>query len=89
MPLNIYAFNHYPKESVQDFLPDGQPEGSPFIFANTLGLANVHSILVFKHPGAGDFSPQSAHRKRAGGAAYFAVLTASRQLHGKPSRKAW
>ncbi len=60
VPLNIYAFNHFPKESVQDFGPDGQPDGNPFIYANTLGLANVHSILVFKHPGAGDFSPQSA-----------------------------
>ena len=59
VPLNVYAFSHYPKESVQNFLPDGQPAGSPFIFANTLGVANVHSILVFKHPGAGDFSPQS------------------------------
>ncbi len=60
VPLNVYAFNHYPKESVQDFTADGQPAGPPDIFANTLGLADVRSIWVFKHPGAGDFSPQSA-----------------------------
>lgn len=60
VPLNIYAFNHYPKESVQNYGPDGQPLGAPFLFANTLGVSYVHSIWVFKHPGAGDFSPQSA-----------------------------
>jgi hypothetical protein len=60
VPLNIYSFNHFPKESVQDFLPDGTPAGDPYVFANTLGVANVHSVLVFKHPGAGDFSPQGA-----------------------------
>lgn len=59
VPLNVYAFSHYPKEQVQNFLPDGEPAGDPFIFANTLGVADVHSIWVFKHPGAGDFSPQS------------------------------
>ena len=59
VPLNIYSFNHYPKESIQYFDSDGQPDGAPFIYANTLGLAEIHSILVFKHPGAGDFSPQS------------------------------
>ena len=60
VPLNVYSFNHYPKESVQNFLPSGEPAGDPFIYANTLGVADVHSIWVFKHPGAGDFSPQSA-----------------------------
>lgn len=60
VPLNVYAFNHYPKETVQNYLPNGQPDGDPFLFANTLGVADVHSIWVFKHPGAGDFSPQSA-----------------------------
>ena len=60
VPLNVYAFNYYPKESVQNFLPDGEPNGNPFIFANTLGVSYVHSFWVFRHPGAGDFSPQSA-----------------------------
>jgi hypothetical protein len=60
VPLNVYSFNHYPKESVQNFLPSGDPAGNPFIYANTLGVSYVHSIWVFKHPGAGDFSPQSA-----------------------------
>jgi hypothetical protein len=59
VPLNVYAFNRYPKQSVQNYLPNGQPDGYPFIFANTLGVAETHSILVFKHPGAGDFSPES------------------------------
>ena len=59
VPLNVYAFSRYPKESVQNYLPDGTPAGNPYIFANTLGVANVRSIWVFKHPGAGDFSPQS------------------------------
>ena len=60
VPLNVYSFNHYPKESVQNFLPSGDPAGEPFIYANTLGVADVHSFWVFRHPGAGDFSPQSA-----------------------------
>jgi hypothetical protein len=59
VPLNVYAFNHYPKQSIQNFLPDGSPAGAPYFYANTLGVADVHSIWVFKHPGAGDFSPQS------------------------------
>ncbi len=59
VPLNVYSFSRYPKESVQNYLPDGTPSGDPYIFANTLGLTNVRSIWVFKHPGAGDFSPQS------------------------------
>lgn len=59
VPLNVYAFNHYPKESVQNYLGDGEPDGDPYLFANTLGVSFVHSIWVFKHPGAGDFSPQS------------------------------
>ncbi|HEX3876919.1 MAG TPA: TonB-dependent receptor [Bryobacteraceae bacterium] len=59
VPLNVYAFSHYPKQSIQNFLPDGEPDGGPFIYANTIGVADVHSFWVFKHPGAGDFSPQS------------------------------
>jgi hypothetical protein len=60
VPLNIYAFNHYPKESIDFYDTAGDVTAGPFIYANTLGVADVHSDLIFHHAVAGDFSPQSA-----------------------------
>lgn len=60
VPLNVYAFNHYPKESIDFYDAEGNVTAGPFIYANTLGVADVHSALIFHHAVAGDFSPQSA-----------------------------
>ena len=60
VPLNVYAFNHYPKESIDFYDGEGNVTAGPFLYANTLGVADVHSAFIFHHAVAGDFSPQSA-----------------------------
>jgi hypothetical protein len=60
VPLNVYAFNYYPKESIDFYDAGGNITAGPFLYANTLGVADVHSAFIFHHAVAGDFSPQSA-----------------------------
>jgi hypothetical protein len=60
VPLNVYSFNHYPKEAIDFFDAAGNVTAGPFLYANTLGVADVRSAFIFHHSVAGDFSPQSA-----------------------------
>jgi len=60
VPLNVYSFNHYPKESIDFYDDSGNITAGPFLYANTLGVDDVHSAFIFHHAVAGDFSPQSA-----------------------------
>jgi hypothetical protein len=59
VPLNVYAFNHYPKQIVTYFDPQGNISEGPYFYLNTLNQVDLHIPLVFKRSGPGNFSPQS------------------------------
>jgi hypothetical protein len=60
VPLNVYSFNHYPKQILTYYNPDGSIFAGPFFYENSLGEASLHFPFVFSHAQAGNFSPQSA-----------------------------
>ena len=60
VPLNVYAFDHYPNQSITYFDPTGAVSGGPFVYQNLLGYAATRFPLVFQEPAAGNFSPRSA-----------------------------
>lgn len=60
VPLDVYAFNHFPQRIVTDFTPDGS-------VANTIGYANMlgtdagpSSVWVHNRHGFGGFAPRNA-----------------------------
>ena len=59
VPLNVYAFNHYPNQVITTFNNDGQISGGPFLYQNDLGELAVRPPFVFQELKAGNFSPQS------------------------------
>ncbi len=60
VPLNVYAFNHYPKETVTYFDPSGNITAGPYFYGNALGEVDVRIPFVFRKQGPGNFSPQTA-----------------------------
>lgn len=60
VPLNVYAFNQYPKETLTYYGPDGQIVAGPYFYGNALSAVNVRMPFVFREQGPGDFSPQTA-----------------------------
>lgn len=60
VPLNVYAFNQYPSQSITFFGAGGQISGGPYLYQNILGTATQPYTFVVREPGAGDFSPYSA-----------------------------
>jgi hypothetical protein len=61
VPLSVYAFSHYPKQILTYYDAGGNITGGPYFYGNTLGVVNLHIPFVFKHPSAGNFSPQGAN----------------------------
>lgn len=60
VPLNVYAFNHYPKETLTYFDGAGDITAGPYFYGNALSQVDVRIPFVFRRQGAGNFSPQSA-----------------------------
>jgi hypothetical protein len=59
VPLNVYAFNHYPNEVVTTYDAAGQIAVGPIVYQNALGTVGMSPPLVFEEPQAGNFSPRS------------------------------
>ena len=59
VPLNVYSFNHYPREQQTFYGPDGDIVAGPYFFGNALSQVNVKIPFVFKTQGPGNFSPRS------------------------------
>ena len=60
VPLNVYAFNHYPKETLTYYDGNGNITAGPYFYGNALSEVNVRIPFVFRTQGPGDFSPQTA-----------------------------
>jgi hypothetical protein len=60
VPLNVYAFNHYPRETLTYYAPDGSISAGPYFYGNALSPVNVRIPFVFRTQGPGNFSPQAA-----------------------------
>lgn len=61
VPLNVYSFTRYPKESITYYDPaSGGITGGPYFIGNALDVVNVREPFVFRTAGAGNFSPQTA-----------------------------
>ncbi|MDR3699945.1 MAG: TonB-dependent receptor [Candidatus Sulfopaludibacter sp.] len=60
VPLNVYTFNHYPREIETFFGPSGAITAGPYIFGNALAQVDVSIPFVFRHQADGNFSPQTA-----------------------------
>jgi hypothetical protein len=61
VPLNVYSFNHYPRQTISLFDDSGALTGGPYYFENALGVADVHSPWIIHQQTPGDFSPRSAN----------------------------
>jgi hypothetical protein len=59
VPLNVYSFNHYPRQQQTYFGPDGEVIAGPYFFGNALSQVNVRIPFVFHNQGPGNFSPRS------------------------------
>jgi len=59
VPLNVYAFNHYPNQIVTTYDHAGQIAVGPIVYQNALGTVGVSPPLVFEEAQAGNFSPRS------------------------------
>ncbi len=60
VPLNVYAFNHYPKEILTYYDANGDISAGPYFYGNALSVVDVRLPFVFRNQGPGNFSPQSA-----------------------------
>ncbi len=61
VPLNVYSFNHYPRQTITQFDDTGAIISGPNYFENLLGVADLHSAFVVHRQTPGDFSPRSAN----------------------------
>ena len=59
VPLNVYAFNLYPRQWQTFYGPDGSVIAGPYFFGNALSQVNVRIPFVFRNQGPGNFSPMS------------------------------
>jgi len=60
VPLNVYAFNHYPKQIVTMYGPDGGITAGPYFYLNALTVVNTHQPFVSHGMNPGNFSPRTA-----------------------------
>ena len=61
VPLNVYSFSRYPKETLTYYDPlTGDVTAGPYFIGNALDVVNVREPFVFRKATAGNFSPQSA-----------------------------
>lgn len=58
VPLNIYAFSHYPEQTITTFQPDGSVLGSPQHYLNlTAAAANSEFPFIDQEHKIGNFAP--------------------------------
>ncbi len=60
VPLNVYSFNHYPKQIVTLYGDRGDIVAGPFFYLNALGQVNTRAPFVYHRMVAGNFSPRTA-----------------------------
>lgn len=60
VPLNVYAFNHYPRQVDTFYDAAGDISAGPFYYLNALGEVNTNAPFVFHKPVPGNFSPRTA-----------------------------
>ena len=60
VPLNVYSFNRYPKETLTYYDGLGDITAGPYFYGNALTQVNVRIPFVFRNQGPGNFSPQTA-----------------------------
>jgi len=61
VPLNVYSFNHYPRQNLSYYDENGGLTAGPYYMENLLGVAYLHSAFVVHKQTPGDFSPRSAN----------------------------
>jgi hypothetical protein len=59
VPLNVYAFEHYPRQTQTFYDGEGNIIAGPYSYANALSEVNVHVPFVHHELAPGDFSPRS------------------------------
>jgi len=59
VPLNVYTFNHYPRQIQTFYGPDGEIVAGPYYYGNALSEVDVRTPFVFRNQGPGNFSPRS------------------------------
>lgn len=59
VPLNVYSFNHYPRQTQTFYAPDGTIVAGPYFYGNALTQVDVRTPFVFRTQGPGNFSPRS------------------------------
>ena len=59
VPLNVYSFNHYPRQTQTFYDGQGNIVAGPYFYGNALGEVDVRIPFVFRHLQPGDFSPRS------------------------------
>ena len=60
VPLDVYSFNHYPKQVITMFDANGNVSEGPYFFLNALGSVATRGPLVFRQNVEGNFSPRAA-----------------------------
>jgi hypothetical protein len=60
VPLNVYSFNHYPRQIQTFYGPNGEIVAGPYFYGNALSQVDVSSRFVFRTQAAGNFSPRSS-----------------------------
>lgn len=60
VPLDVYSFNHYPKQVITMFDAAGNVSEGPFFFLNALGSVATRGPFVFHQNVEGNFSPRAA-----------------------------
>lgn len=60
VPLNVYTFNHYPRQYQTFYGPNGEIVAGPYFFGNALSEVNVREPFVFRTQQPGNFSPRSS-----------------------------
>jgi hypothetical protein len=61
VPLNVYAFGSYPRQTITEFAPGGGILGMPLTYFNILGtLPPTESFLIHGANEPGNFAPHSA-----------------------------
>jgi hypothetical protein len=59
VPLNVYSFNHYPRQVVTFYDSTGAISAGPYLYGNALSEVDVRTPFVFRNQTPGNFSPYS------------------------------
>jgi Carboxypeptidase regulatory-like domain len=59
VPLDIYAFNNYPQQTITSYNAAGEPVGPPVTYLNVMGQTTQYFGWVSRAPVSGNFAPYS------------------------------